>query len=231
MSSTRSARSSSCRRPAYICRRPDRAVARQRRQERRGLLGTRDAVARPADRGELEPSGRVDGDLAARDSAAEDRPHGQQRVADRRRLVTGSEQLVDERLELPALDVGELRLPELWDHAEAQRLLVPADGARLVDVAGAVADRAVGGGGEPDLRYLRERHAARRTQRPATQLAERVRSPRLGLGERGERLADLLLVPRAPDLGAVGRPTVAVPTGAAPAAAAVPHLNAGVTGS
>ena len=117
--------------------RPDRAVALgQRGEEPLRLLGRGDPLASAPDRRQPEVAGRVDREVAVLDRAAEDHAQRHQRVAHGRRVEALAEEVVGEALDVAALDVAEPLRAELGEDAVAERALVAADRARLVDVAG-----------------------------------------------------------------------------------------------
>jgi hypothetical protein len=90
---------------------PERAIVVEGRQQRRRLLARGDAVAAAAYGGEFEAERRVDRDLPAGDRAAHDGAQRDQRVPDRRRVVVGQEQAVDEVLDGGPAQVGQADPP------------------------------------------------------------------------------------------------------------------------
>ena len=165
-------------------------------------------------------------DVPARHRAAEDRAQRHQRVPDRGRVGAVGEQPVGEVLQVGAANLGELAGAERREHAQAQRRLVAADDARLVPVAGPVADAAVASAGKPRLGGLAESDLARRPHRASADLRLRLGAPRLRLGQRRERLLDPPPVACAPDARLVGRPAVALRAVTGGAELAVPKLDA-----
>ena len=184
--------------------RPDGAVLFAHGGDQRGRLFRRgNAISAAAYGGKLDSADRVDGHLPACKGAAVDRAKRDERVADRARVASLREHLVDEVLDVEA---GDLRQPcpaELGQDAQADRSLVAAQDTRLVRVARAVADRPVLCTREPRLPDASKRRGRRRAHRAAPQADERLGAPRLRLVEAAERLADALVLAGAPDVGLV----------------------------
>jgi hypothetical protein len=174
----------------------------QRREQRLGDAGRRDELGLATHGGHLETARRVGLDIAPCERSPIDGLERQQRGLHGRRRVPGGHELVDEPLQLHALDLTDPALAEPGSYAQPQVLLVGADRAWLVRVAAAVADLAGARPVKPRLRRLGDRGSVvgGRAQLPRSDGRAGVLTPRAGRGKGWERLADPLVLRGAPHL-------------------------------
>ena len=114
-------------------------------------------------------------------------------------------EVVDEVLDVAALDLRQLPAAERRDHIGAKELFIAARGRGLVRLAATVEDRAVVRAGDQDLGRLGDRLRGRRTHRAAAQRDLRVLAPELRGAKRREGAPHLPPSPRVVRLRLVGR--------------------------
>ena len=172
--------------------------------------------------GESQPLAWVDREIAVLDRAAVDHLQRLEGVADRTRVGTGREQVVDESLHVTTLDLGEPGTAERGEDVETKRALVLAHDRRLVPLAGLRAGRAARDSLDEGLCGLKERPRRAGEADALRSLRLRPSPPATRFAERPESLRDLALADRVVRRDAV--------TGIAVAAlAATRGARAGVT--
>ena len=171
-------------------------------------------------------AGGVDREVAVLDRPAEDHAERHQDVPHRRRVEALAEEAVGEVLDVAALHVAESLRAELGEDAVAERALVAADRARLVEVARLRPHPARAHALDQLLAGLVQGRRRRRAELAAMDRALRFGAPDTRGRERREGLPEALLVAGAPRARLVGRVAVALPALARRAGLRVPDLDA-----
>ena len=150
---------------------PDRPVALRRRCDQcLGFGRVRKAITPAACCGQLQPVAGVDSKPAPADGPAEDRPQRENGAADGRRVQALCEQPINERLHVEAPHVRQPNRAQHRQHPHPHRLLIGAQGGRLVDVAGAVAGHPGLGALVPRLPRLPDRGRLRCQKRACSSM-------------------------------------------------------------
>ena len=140
-------------------------------------------------------------DAAEDDQATVDRSQGVHDVRDRRSRLALLAHALDEALEVAGRDVGHPPATEIRQRMKFERLLVAADGGRLVGLAAARRDRSVLHAGEVLVGRVAQRDARGAREPRARLCGEELGAPILGFAQRGESLS--------PALAALAEPTTA----------------------
>ncbi|MFZ0377387.1 MAG: hypothetical protein WCD11_20200 [Solirubrobacteraceae bacterium] len=190
---------------AEQCDRPERSFGvGQRGEVLVGALRGFDPVAAAADRREVEVVGRIDRDLVAADRPAKDDAQRIEDVRDGRGGQALLAEVVDEVLDVAALDLRQFPAAEGRDDVRQEQLLVTARGRGLVRLPAAIEDRAVVRAGDQDLGGLGDRLRRRRSHGAAAQRDLCVLAPELCRTPRGEGAPDLATCPSVVRLRLIG---------------------------